>query len=269
MFEADFDPFVELVDATYSLHGKTLPATAKALFFRAMASYPLPVVRKAIDAHVRDSQRGQYAPKPADLIAQIEGAASADNRPGPEEAWAIAVQAFDESVTVVMTDEISEAMSIARPIFELGDEVGARMAFKEAYIRLVAQSRSAGIAVHWFPSLGFDADQRAEVLERAVSQGLLHQDVPALCGALPAPRDTVPLLAAVEAAAPNSAGARATLDNLRKLLERDPESMEQQRLERVQREREATETRKAELLDQARSHETSRCAAGTASEGAA
>ncbi|MCG5072254.1 hypothetical protein [Paraburkholderia tagetis] len=250
MLEADFDPFVELLDAAYSLHGKTLPAMAKALFFRALVAHPLPVVRKAIDAHVKDSQRGQYAPKPADLIAQIEGAASNDMRPGPEEAWAIAVQAFDEDATVMLTDEISEAQGIARPIFELGDEVGARMAFREAYGRLVTQARAAGVAVKWWPSLGIDPDGRKEVLERAVAHGLLPANAPAL-SALPPPADAPLLETMIEAAAPTKADARETLDNLRKLLERDPESIECERLARVQRGHDATAARKQQLQRQA------------------
>lgn len=250
MFRDDFDPFIEMLDAVYSLHSKALPASAKALFFRALATYPLDVVRAAIDGHVKDSQRGQFPPKPADLIAQIEGAAGNDARPGAEEGWAIAVQAFDESATVMLSEEISEALSIARPIFDIGDEVGARMAFKEAYARLLALARSSGVAAKWWPSLGSDVQGRQEVLERAVTQGFLPANYPAL-KALPAPAGALPLLETVAAAATSSAEARETLDALRKLLERDPEEEERQRQERVQCERDAVEARKAELRQQA------------------
>jgi hypothetical protein len=251
MFESDFDRFVELLDAVYSLHGKTLPATAKALFFRSLAAYPLTVVRAAIDAHVKDSQRGQFPPKPADLIAQIEDAAGNDSRPGSEEAWAIAVQAFDETSTVMMTDEISEAIGVARPIFEIGDEVGARMAFREVYARIVSQSRSNGVAVSWWPSLGSDVEGRKEVLERAVTRGLLPAAAPVLQGALPAPAGTIPLLAAIADMAPSKPAARETLEALRKMLERDPEEDERRRLERVQSARAEVEARKVALLQQA------------------
>jgi len=250
MFEADFDPFVELLDATYSLHGKTLPATAKALFFRSLAAYSLAVVRKAIDAHVKDSQRGQYAPKPADLIAQIEGLAANDSRPGPEEAWAIAVQAFDEDATVMLTDEIAEAQNVARSIFELGDEVGARMAFREAYGRLVTQARAAGKQVTWWPSLGIDPEGRQEALGRAVAQGLLLASAPVL-HELPAPTDALPLLEAAARVAADKPDARQMLENLRKFLAHDPEEQEQKRLARIQRQRDAANARKALLQEQA------------------
>lgn len=250
MFEPDFDQFVDMLDAAYSLHSKTLPATAKALFFRSLASYPLMVVRAAIDAHVKDSQRGQFPPKPADLIAQIEGAAGNDARPGPEEAWAVAVQAFDESSTVMLNEEIAEALGIARPIFELGDEVGARMAFKEVYTKLLAQARSNGVAAKWWPSLGSDVEGRNEVLRKAVSEGLLPGTSSVAQAALRGPVDLVPLLESSIESASSKPEARETLDALRKLLARDPEEEERQRQERLQLERDAIEARKAELRQQ-------------------
>lgn len=250
MFEPDFDQFVELLDAAYSLHGKTLPATAKALFFRSLASYPLAVVRAAIDAHVKDSQRGQFPPKPADLIAQIEGSAANDTRPGVEEAWAIGVQALDESSTVMFTNEIAEALGVAKPIFEIGDEVGARMAFKEAYARLVVAARSNGVPVAWWPSLGTDVEKRHTALQKAVSQGLLTASAPVVQGALPAPSDATPLLSAPT----HTTEARAAIDGLRKLLTRDEAAEERQREERLAAERDAVEARKTELRQQAESH---------------
>ncbi|PRG29268.1 hypothetical protein [Burkholderia multivorans] len=249
MFKDDFDRFVELLDAAYSLHGKALPATAKALFFRSLAPYSLSAVRAAIDAHVKDPQRGQFPPKPADLIAQIEGAASNDTRPGAEEAWAIAVQALDEANTVMLTDEIAEAFGIAKPIFDLGDEVGARMAFREAYMRLLAQARANGTPVRWWPSIGTDVEKRHIALEKAVSQGLLPAASRVVQGALPAPAGLAPLLAAPA----TTVDAREALDSLRKFLERDSAESERKRHERVQREREATEARKAALRKQAES----------------
>ena len=168
MDKPDFKPFTQMLDSVYALHGKSLTAEAKAIFFRAMAQYPLEAVRGAMDAHVKDPQRGQYPPKPADLIAQIVG--NDGNRPGPEEAWAIAVRASDEAETVVMNDEIAEAWGVARPIFDLGDEIGARMAFKEAYQRIT--SRAAG-PVKWWPSIGSDPHKRDAALAEARRVGLL------------------------------------------------------------------------------------------------
>ena len=48
----------------------------------------------------------------------------------------IALLSSDESDTVVMTDEIQLALGAARPVLDLGDKVGARMAFISAPSKL-------------------------------------------------------------------------------------------------------------------------------------
>ncbi|AOY90538.1 hypothetical protein BKK79_00870 [Cupriavidus sp. USMAA2-4] len=203
MFERDFDEFAANLDAVYGLHGKTLPAMSKAVFFRVLAAYPLGVVSAAMDGHVRDPQRGQYPPKPADLIAQIEAAQANDGRPGPDEAWALALRGMDEAETVVTTPEVMEALSAAGPVLEAGDKVGARMAFKDAYTRIVADARAAGRKVSWIASVGWDPEKRAEPLQQAVSVGLLS--APAVAGHLPSPAG----------GGEPSAAAREGLDRLR------------------------------------------------------
>lgn len=190
MFETDYDEFAALLDAVYALHGKALPAAAKAIFFRAMSRYPLKVVRAAIDAQVRDAQRGQYPPKPADLIAQIEGAAANDGRPGEDEAWAWALTGMDEAETVMTTPEIMAAFAIARPVLDTGDKIGARMAFKDVYQRLVAEARAAGRPAEWNVSLGWDPEKREGVVTKAVAAGLLP--APEAAAQLPAPARAEP-----------------------------------------------------------------------------
>lgn len=187
MRDQDFDAFAALLDDVRSLLPSGQPAlsaTAKAMFFRALGAYGLSDMRAALDAHVRDPQRGRFAPTPADVIAQLQGAAEDDGRPGAEEAWATALQGCDEAASIVWTAETAEAWGIARHVLAIGDEVGARMAFREAYERLVGEARAARRSVEWAVSLGFDPQQRAPAIERAVAAGRLP--APAL-QALPAP----------------------------------------------------------------------------------
>lgn len=184
MDKPDYQPFVKMLDSVYALHGKGLTAEAKAMFFRAMSQFPLPMVRAAMDAHVKDPHRGQFPPKPADLIAQISGK-NDDGRPGPEEAWGIAVKASDEAETVLMTDEIAHAWSTAKPIMDLGDEVGARMAFKEVYERVCKEANGD---VRWWPSLGTDPHKRSAALADAKRAGLLG--APHVAALLPPPMPT-------------------------------------------------------------------------------
>lgn len=185
MDKPDYQPFVQMLDAVYALHGKSLNAEAKALFFRALSQFPLGMVRAAMDAHVRDPNRGQFPPKPADLMAQIVGQSNDDGRPGPDEAWAIALTSRDESETVVWTREMAAAFDICRPVLDGGDEVGARMAFKDAYNRLVTEARRDGNPVAWSASLGWDIEKREVALHTAVTRNQLP--APAAAALLPAP----------------------------------------------------------------------------------
>ena len=175
MRDSDFHQFAELLDGCYALLGreKALNGPAKALFFRALGVHSIEAVRAGFDAHVKDPQRGRFAPTPADVIAQIEGLVADDGRPGAEEAWAMCSNADDESETVVWSSEMSQAYSVASSLMQAGDHIGARMAFKEAYSRLVDSARRERKPVEWSVSLGHDVNKRQAALLSAETRGLL------------------------------------------------------------------------------------------------
>ncbi len=112
--------------------------------------------------------------------------------PTANEAWALVLSSHDEAETVVWTEQIAEAAGIARPVLDAGDEVGARMAFRDAYDRIL---RERPEAPRWFASLGSDHGRRTAAIDRAVRAGLLTQQHAS--GLLPAPRDAGPLGAAL------------------------------------------------------------------------
>jgi hypothetical protein len=208
----DFDNFARVLDAAYSLHAKALTADARALFFAALGEYSLADVRKAISAHIKDPERGQFPPKPADIIAQLRGGAQSDGRPDGNEAWAIAIHARDEAETVVWTQEMAEAFGVAQSVLELGDEVGARMAFKAAYERRVEQARAAGEPVRWIKSIGHDPERREAALADAVRAGRLQlADARTVAPALMAPEESYN----PEVAAANLAKLRQIVGGLR------------------------------------------------------
>ena len=128
----------------------------------------------------------------ADVIERIEGA---DGRPSANEAWGIVLAGRDEAASVVSNDEIGEACGIAQPILDEGDEVGARMAFRDAYDRITRAARDAGRRPKWFPSLGTDPRGRTEAIDLAVRQRRITQQHAA--GLLPAPTDPGPIGAAL------------------------------------------------------------------------
>lgn len=248
MREHDYDEFSALLDAAYDLIGvgqnKTISSGAKAMFFKAMGQYSIEQFRMGLNGHCMDKQRGRFTPKPADIIEQIDGATGGDGRPSDDEAWAIALTSQDEADTVIWTAEIAEAYGICQPVMSTGDKVGARMAFKDAYNRIVAGHRQAGQPVKWVASLGWDLERRALVVEKAVTAGLL-----------PAPMATALLpnySADGQTVTECPEGLKRVKEEMAKLVEKRQEEIAGYEQER-QAERNAELARKNELAEQARS----------------
>lgn len=130
-------------------------------------------MRGALDAHLVDSDRGRFFPKPADIIAQIEKVTPGGGHVTSDEAWMIALESYDESATVCITPEILQARGIAQPAMDEGDKVAARMAFKAFYERILADPAVGHSPPKWNLSLGWDAAGRAPALERAQQLGRL------------------------------------------------------------------------------------------------
>ena len=183
MKDAEKAEFSQVVRAMFDNYGRQapLPETLR-LWWGMLVQYDIVAVRNACQRHIETEPK--FPPTIAQLLAILRPA-ELSGRPGPEEAWSIAVRAADESETVVMNDEIAIAWGAAKPIFDLGDEVGARMAFKEVYERQV--SAATGPA-KWWPSLGTDQHRRDAALSEAKRAGLLpaphvaallvHEDAP-------------------------------------------------------------------------------------------
>lgn len=224
MREADLQPFSELLDAVCGLlsRGTYTPSAANAaLWFRALAAHELDVVRAGFDAHVRDPQRGRFVPTPADILGQIEGA-SADERPGPEEAWAICRPGFDENATIVWTEEMRTAWRAALPLMEAGQEIAARMSFRECYEALVNAARRERRAVRWEASLGRTAELREPALAEAAERGRLPAPERTL---IAGPQQTLETLETLASAAPAHVRDRliAQLERIRS-KPRDPKA---------------------------------------------
>lgn len=102
-------------------------------------------------------------------IADIRNAVLPDTgHPGPEEAWALVPKT--EEVSAVVTQQILSAMGVAIPMYVDGDKVGARMAFKEAYGKLLATVKGPP---EWTLTRGTDKSGREASLVEAVHQGRL------------------------------------------------------------------------------------------------
>jgi hypothetical protein len=219
MIESDIETFAKLLSEVWALwpNAKPLNSAQGTMFFRALSSYSIENVASGFDGHVKDPARGRFPPTPADVIAQIEARSGGDGRPGADEAWAVAITAADEGDTVVWTAEMAEAWSTAKPVFVSGDEIGARLAFRDSYNRFVALARAKRMPpVRWNVSLGFDTQRRDVALERAERLGVISQtEVLAITG--PAARGE-PLLLAATPVTGMPDHVRESLDRLRKML---------------------------------------------------
>lgn len=154
---------LEAVAVTTELCGRTISPAAAKMFVADLAGFD---ERSVIAALSRCRREVRGALTVQDVIARID-----DGRPGVEEAWAMLPR--DEATTVVWTTEMQVAWGIARPLIESGEEVAARMTFKEVYLREITQARERGQRVKWEPSIGFDKNGREDVLIQAVEKGRL------------------------------------------------------------------------------------------------
>lgn len=157
---------LEAVAVTAELCGRTFSPAAAAVFVGDLSGFSDEIVVNAL-ARCRREVRGVLTV--ADVISRID-----DGRPGPEEAWAMLPR--DEETTVVWTEEMVQAWAIARPMLEAGEDIPARMAFKEAYVKSVAEARNRKVATRWQVSLGHDTSGRTEPIRRAVELGRISAE---------------------------------------------------------------------------------------------
>lgn len=169
----DKTEFSNLLIAAMAVYERQITRAVADLYFNALGQFTLAQVREGLGRHMQDPEAGKFSPKPADVIQQIAGSKSDDGRPGKDEAWSIALCSLDESDTVVATEEILAALTIARPLLEIRDKVAARMAFIEAYERHVAQARREGRPAKWIVSLGDDKGRRIHAVQEGLRLGRL------------------------------------------------------------------------------------------------
>jgi len=168
--DAEQDTLVEMLVATAEVMGEQIRPTAAAYMVTDLASYPLRVLAEALTA-CRREVKGRLSL--AAIMERID-----DGHPAPNEAWAVAIRAADEAVTMVWTEQTRDAWTAALPLVEEGDKIAARQAFLEVYARLVKSARAVGGCAVYQPSLGHDASARAAALQLAVDAGrLAHEQV--------------------------------------------------------------------------------------------
>lgn len=216
----DKPQFAKLLADVLSGYGKPLPEKADiGIWFNQLSPFLPSVIEKAFAAYCME--RPDFAPNPNGIVARCK---LLDGRPDDNEAWAVAITSQDEAETVVWTQEMAEAFSLARPLLATGDDIGARMAFKDAYKRLVDEARASNKPACWSVSAGWDGNRRQLAVQKAVTAGLLA-----------APPQHLALTNETDLPPAKPEGLRKLLDTLATL--EGPE----EKLARIQAERQAEE----------------------------
>jgi len=163
MNQFEIDDLTRELVMTAEMCGTSLSDAGAALFSAELSTYDPVQVKRAL-RKCRLELKGRLTM--ASVIERLD-----DGRPGAEEAWSL--MPFDESQTVVWTEEMALAFGIAGPLIGEGDKIGARMAFKEVYSRMVSEAREQRKPVSWTASLGHDKNGREAALMVAVDRGRL------------------------------------------------------------------------------------------------
>ena len=168
---------LKAIAVTSELCGRVFSDAAAKVFVDDLSAYPEAQVIGALD-RCRKEVRGVLTL--ADVVSRLD-----DGRPGAEEAWAMLP--MTEADTAVWTVEMSQAFGVVVRMIDAGELIPARMAFKEAYTRLVSQARNQGIPNEWHVTLGHDKNGREAKIAQAVAQGRITESHAQKFIPLPAP----------------------------------------------------------------------------------
>lgn len=220
------EQLVDMILVTAEVMGHELKPSAVMMMVSDLSGYDFAAVANTLN-RCRKEQTGRLTLKGIlDLLAPAGGWLTAN------EAWSLALPAADERNTVVWTSEASKAWSVALPLLEVGDKVGARMAFIAAYERHVSTAKSEGKQPVHEVSAGWDAAGRDLAIQQAQIAGLLPP--PAPVAALPPPTKEQQA-ALVDNRAKVQAGLQALASKMRAANEPDRIAKERERAERMEK----------------------------------
>lgn len=163
MANSDFtDRLIEELIGSAEVTGSQITRSAAMMMIAELYHYPAAQVFGALARCRREL-------KPREFTLQAILTRLDDGRPGPEEAWASMPKS--ESESAVLTQEQLIAWGICVDLFYAGDKIAARMAFKEAYARLISEARVERRQPEFVISLGTEKSGRAAALAAGASAG--------------------------------------------------------------------------------------------------
>ncbi len=166
MRDSDKKAFAGLMAGVATNYGRDITPELLDVFWAALADHGMEAVTRAINAHVRVSR---FMPTVADVLERLAfGAGQA--RPGADEAW---LRTPPEEDSYWATDEMLGAWAVVAQEMhsERPDRTGARMAFRDAYTRLVAEAQALGRPVQWRLVRGTRRDNLVDTIHEGVRLG--------------------------------------------------------------------------------------------------
>lgn len=175
MQESEFQDFQRSWLKATAFFDKDMDSEALRVMFGILRRFQLDEVRQALLSHVSHPERGRFYPKPADIIAAIAASTPESDRwPTPNEAWAQCPKSEHDSA--MLTAEHVQAYAVCDGL----DAIAGRVAFIEAYTRIVEAAKARLEKPKWFLSQGADPIGREQAITDGVRRGLLTQDQAAL-----------------------------------------------------------------------------------------
>lgn len=171
MTENDKKQFAELLADTMEVFEKQVSATTVGIWFNVLQRYTIEEIQYGFSAYMNT---GKFSPKPADIVEAISERAGSVWKTA-DEAFAVVLALTDESSTVIATDAIMEAMDGLWDLVR-DNAISGRMAFKEAYERIMKHGKLTGRVPQSFVSVGTDQDKRRDVIENGYRAGLITAD---------------------------------------------------------------------------------------------
>jgi hypothetical protein len=254
MKNEDRNRFAEMLLGMADYYQRSLTPAVVEIYWQGLIEYEYEDVAQVCTSHIRGNYGGTFMPKVSDIIASLD-ADDVNAWPSPDEAWGIAVRTFDEADTCIVCDEIMTARESCEPVMNLGDEVGARMTFRDVFDRQRRAAIANGRKPKWWMTPGHDRTLRAQRLAEAVA---LKRLPPSVLIGLEAPPTEHPVVAMRRIAADKDGTVRAQAeeaiaklgairDALKAGLDRDAEAA----AERRQAERDQAEARRETVVSNA------------------
>ena len=109
MKQSDFPEFAGLISDVMAFYKQDVSEFAVSVWWQACANFDLEQVRKALTAHAMDPDRGQFPPKPADIIRALQGTHTDRALLAWNKAY-MAISQFGAYQTVNLGDPIAHAV---------------------------------------------------------------------------------------------------------------------------------------------------------------